>query len=264
MDCINCGGEVKSAFCPSCGQRANVHRITVRDSFSDLWHQIAGLDGLFFRTIRDLTVRPGTVAREHIRGIRVKYFGPIGYFFFMITLLLLWVSSLGMDYADLITAKQSEWVPPQSNQQAMTAITAWVADNIKWVLFLAIPFQAFAARYIFFRKSGLNIAEHAVPVFYTTGHLFWLSMLLVLYRKFTGDLPTMFSAILSIAYFGYTYATMIQYQSKVKSFFKGTGVYLIGQLLFLVTIMVLTVVIILILAKVNPDVLEFFKPSKQS
>lgn len=262
MTCIHCGAEVTSRFCPECGQRVDVHRITLRDSLRDFWLQVSGLDGMFFRTLRDLTLRPGFVAREYIRGVRVRYFGPISYFFFMITLLLLWLSLLQLDFAELIQSKQAEMNLAERNNQGVERITQWVADNIRWVFFLAVPFQAFAARFILFRRSGLNFAEHTVPLFYTTGHLFWLTMATFVFRKITGHLPSNWMSMFSIAYFGYTYTTFMDHQSRVKTFLKGVGVYVGGQFLFALTMVVVVVITVVALAFLNPDALEGFRPSR--
>lgn len=262
ISCVNCGAPVTAAFCSSCGQRAGVKRITLRDSLRDWWAQVYGLDGIFLRTLRDLTIRPGQVARDHINGIRVKYFGPIGYFFFMITLLLLWLSILNLDFAELIQSKQRSMQIAKGSERAIAVMTGWIASNIKWVLFLAVPFQAFAARFLFFRKSGLNLVEHTVPLFYVTGHLFWLSMLTFGYRSITGDLPSTFVSVLSILYFGFMYASLCTYQSRVKAFIKGMGVYIGGQFLFALVMVVIVVIAVLLLGYFYPQALESLRPLK--
>lgn len=263
MQCVNCSSEVTSAFCPHCGQRSGVARITLKDSLRDFWAQVAGFDGLFFRTLRDLTLRPGVVARSHINGVRVKYFGPIGYFFFMITLLLLWLSLLQLDFIELIESRQDAMQVGDPNSVVMTRVTRWVSDNIKWVLFLAVPFQALVARFVFFRRSGMNFAEHTVPLFYTAGHLFWLTMATFAYHKVMNDLPAIAVSILSILYFGYVYSTLITHQSRWKAFSKGIGVYVGGQLLFALALVIVGVVFVVGLAMISPETFEGIRPSNQ-
>jgi Protein of unknown function (DUF3667) len=94
--CINCHAETTGKFCSNCGQRMTVKRITFREGWNDFWARIYGFDGMFPNTLRDLTVRPGKASQLVIDGNRVKYYGPVGYFFLMITLLCL-VGSL-LDY----------------------------------------------------------------------------------------------------------------------------------------------------------------------
>lgn len=263
MSCINCGAEVHTAFCPACGQRSGVKRLTFRDTLVDIWQNLAGFDGVLLRTLADLTRRPGKVARSYIAGVRIKYFGPVAYFFFMITLLLVWVSVLGMDFADLIRDRQEAMALARPDQKGVAMMTQWIGDNIKWFLFLAVPFQAVAARIFFFRHSGFNSVEHTVPLFYASGHLFWLTMISVLLRDIAGNLYAAPLTVLTMVYFGYLYADLMHHQSRVKAFLKGVGVYLVGQLLFVLTLTVLVILVILALAVVSPDSLELFRPSRR-
>ncbi len=266
MHCVNCNQPVSTAFCPSCGQRSGVKRITFRDTIRDFSIQVAGFDGILLRTLRDLTLRPGLVALRYIAGVRVGYLGPISYFFFMITLLLLWISVLGLEFSELIRDKQESLFSERASQPATQWMTQWISDHIKWVLFLAVPFQALAARYVFFRKSGYNLVEHTVPLFYAGGHLFWLTMLLFTFRGFTDEMmiaASSVSSLLSLTYFGYVYSDLMRYQSKVKAFVKGIGVYFGGQVFFVTTLTIIVIIIVVIIGLIDPKLLDDFRPSKQ-
>src|SRR5258705_13671611 len=102
MTGLNCGGEVTSNYCPNCGQRSGVKRITLREGWHDFLARVYGFDGMFPRTLRDLTLRPGFAAKEFIRGNRMKYYGPVGYFFLMITLFLLVIGFTGTELKDFM------------------------------------------------------------------------------------------------------------------------------------------------------------------
>jgi hypothetical protein len=193
--------------------------------------------------------------------VRVLYIGPIAYFFFMITLVLLWISMLGLDFAELVSEKQ-KILNSETSQKMSRWIAQWVSDHIKWVLFLAVPFQALAARYLFFRKSGYNLLEHTVPLFYTAGHLFWLTMLVFTFKSYTGQVIIVATSLLSMAYFGYVYSDLMRYQSKVKAFLKGIGVYMGGQALFALALTILIVVFVVIVALIDPRLLDDFRPSR--
>lgn len=258
MECVKCGQDFSTPFCPHCGQRSDVKRLTVRDVLYDFWNTLVGLDGIFLRTLKDLSYRPGHVAKCYVKGIRLHYFGPMGYFFFMVTLLLLWISVLGLDFAEVMQARQAT-ISSSSQTAGLAGTTRWLSDNIKWVLFLAVPFQAVAARYFFFRKSGYNMIEHMVPLFYTSGHLFWLSMLTFLLRKLTGEMYTIPVAVLSLLYFGFVYSDLMRYQARVKSFIKGMGIYVAGQLLFILMLTAGIVLFVAFLAVADPEAFKAFK-----
>lgn len=262
MNCVNCGAEVHTPYCPSCGQRTGVKRLTLHDTANDVWNNLAGFDGVFLRTLKDLTRKPGRVANAYLSGVRIRYIGPIGYFFFMITLLLLWVGLLGMDFADVIREQQEGMSMEHGDRKGIAIMTQMISDNIKWFLFLAVPFQAVAAKVFFFRRSGHNLVEHSIPLFYASGHMFWLTMVSVLLKKTTGDLHTVWITVLEVGYFGYLYADLMSYQSRVKAFIKGIGVYFTGQLIFILAFTLVTMAFVVVLALVNPEALDMFRSSK--
>ena len=262
--CINCDQDATDQFCSHCGQRVGVKRITFREGWYDFWARIYGFDGMFPRTLRDLTIRPGVAARTFIAGNRAKYYGPVGYFFLMITLLYLVSSILDVPLIELMKSanKATNFVgtPKAGSGQEKfgEVIMQYISDNLKLVSFLFIPLQAFCSRFIFFRKSGENYFEHTVLPFYIQGNIYWLSILsVILYSIFGFFLPGKISVVVSICYFGYAYADFFGYQSKVKAFLKGIGVYFFSQLLLLT----LFSIILLILLKTNPAIYEMLKPS---
>jgi hypothetical protein len=261
MTCINCNQEVTGSFCAACGQRAIVKRITFKEGWYDFWARIYGFDGMFPRTLRDLTIRPGVAARRFIDGNRVMYYGPVGYFFLMITVFLLLLSMMSMDFVEFMKGMQKMMpVKPQGTEMERL-IQRFVADNLKLFAFIAIPLQAIASRYIFFRKSEFNFTEHLILPLFTMGHLYWLSMISAVYYKISGQLFNGWIQIaISVAYLAFAYTSFITYQPKWKSFLKGIGVYVVGQFFFFVLMTIVVVGIILFMAVVDPDSLQMFRP----
>lgn len=261
--CINCGNPVTEKFCGNCGQRSGVKRITFREGWNDFWARIYGFDGMFPNTLRDLTIRPGKATQLFIDGNRVKYYGPVGYFFLMITLLYLVGSLLDVSMLDFMksASKSANLAPPKpgsGQEKVMEMVVQFISDNLKLVTFLYIPLQAFCSRYLFFRKSNLNYVEHTILPFYVQGHIYWMSIFsLILYSLFGTPFNTALSLFVSLFYFGYAYADLFNYQSKVKAFFKGIGVYIIAYLLLLLIMMV----IMFALIATNPELFEMLKPS---
>ncbi|MCA6378609.1 MAG: DUF3667 domain-containing protein [Cytophagales bacterium] len=261
--CINCQAETAGKFCANCGQRTSVKRITFREGWNDFWARIYGFDGMFPNTLRDLTIRPGKASRLFIDGNRVKYYGPVGYFFLMITLLYLVASLLDVSITEFMrsSSKAANFTPPKAGsgqEKVGEAILQFMSDNLKLVTFLFIPAQAFTSRYIFFRKSKLNYIEHTILPFYIQGHVYWLSVFSLILHKLTGTfLSVSISTVLSLVYFGYAYSDLFDYQSKIKSFFKGIGVYIVGYLL----LMIIFSIGLIILLIVDPTVFETLRPS---
>lgn len=263
MTCINCEAEGEGKYCSSCGQRLLVKRITFKEGWHDFWARIYGFDGMFPRTLRDLTLRPGFAAREFIRGNRVRYYGPVGYYFFIITLFLLLLSLIGMNYVDYLKAMQESIPVDQQNSEFSDDTRSWVADNMKIVAFLIVPFIALSSRYIFFRKQGLNFLEHSVPVFYMLGHWYWVSMIEAMIFYYTGlTMGTTIQFILIALYVGFGYTSFVPDQPKWKAFLKGIGTYFIGFIIMMTTAIIIGIIIAIIISIFDPSALDSIRPSK--
>ena len=235
MNCINCGVGVTSKICPNCGQTNPAKKINFKNMWFDFQSRIYGFDGMFPRTIRDLTIRPGIAAHEYIEGNRIKYYGPVGYFFLMITLVLLLLSLVEVSFYDLMikSSTLTEIKENSGQEKFLKLFSEWIVNNMRIFSFLIIPFSAIGSR-IIFRKSGLNLLEHSVLVFYTHGHIYWLTILSMFIFKFTGYNPfRSIQPLISILLFGIGCSQLFNYQSKVKAFFKGLAVAVIGMLFFI-------------------------------
>ncbi len=263
MACVNCGAEVTSRFCSNCGQRATVKRLTFKEGLNDFVARIYGFDGMFPRTLRDLTIKPGKASLSFIDRNRVLYYGPVGYFFLTITLMYLVASLLGINMVDFMknSAEVSMNAPPKAGsgqEKIMEELMKLVSENMKLLSFIIVPIQAFYSRYLFFRNSNLNFIEHTVLPFYTLGHIYWLSILSLLSYSIFGEfIPAWMQLIVSFAYFGFAYSDMFTYQNKFKAFLKGLGIYIVAQITF--TFIGIIVGIILVL--LNPELFEMIRPS---
>ncbi len=261
MTCINCQTDSTGKFCPNCGQKVDVKRITFKEGWHDFWARIYGFDGMFPRTLKDLTLRPGFAAREYIKGNRMKYYGPVGYFFLMITLWLLTMSLLNVDVNQYFEANRktmSDADVGEGQQKFFLIMATFFNDNVKWIALFSLLIDSLAARFLFYRKSGLNFLEHAVLIFFMRGHIYWVSIASVLLFKLTGSVM-LNSAIVfgSVFFFGFGYTSFMDDQPKGKSFLKGMGVYVVGQM---IVFLVFGIALITLLW-LSPEFYEMIKPS---
>lgn len=81
--CLNCNAAIYGRFCHVCGQE----NLNPKESFGHLtYHFVADIfhyDGKFFRTIKYLLLKPGYLAKEHLRGKRADYLHPIRLYVFI-------------------------------------------------------------------------------------------------------------------------------------------------------------------------------------
>jgi hypothetical protein len=263
INCKHCGKAVHEKFCSHCGQRANVKRLTLREGWIDFWARVYGFDGMFPRTLRDLTLRPGQASRIYINGDRVSYYGPVGYFFLMVTLMYLIASMLSVNIVDLLAANADTGLQPAPKpgsgmDKVMQSMFQKISDNMKALSFIVIAIQAYCSRYLFFRKQKLNYIEHLVLPLYVQGHIYWLSMLSIVVFKVSGVfIPNSISLILTILYISYAYANFFKEQGVWKAFFKGLGLFITTQLIFTVVVAIVMVVVMF----TDPEVFEMMRPS---
>ncbi len=74
--CLNCGTLLTGQYCASCGQRARTRLISiwelVRDAIGDLFE----LDSRLWQTLIPLSLRPGQLTHEYLRGRRARFMPP--------------------------------------------------------------------------------------------------------------------------------------------------------------------------------------------
>lgn len=259
MICINCGSEQHGTFCSNCSQRLVVKRITFKEGWFDFWARIYGFDGQFPRTFRDLSLRAGFAAREFIRGNRARYYGPVGYFFLMITIYLLWLSIIDLQLVDFVKKVNQEMGTNSGNVKTefMDSIQQFSAENIKLLAFLYVPLMAFVSQRIMFRKQGLNFMEHSILPMFVLGHWYWPMIAVATVFKYTGYLvPVPIEWLANAAYVGWSYTSFAPDQAKVKTFFKGIGIYAIALALFALSTALIMIVWIIVLALTDPEALK--------
>ena len=85
--CLNCGTEVRFAFCPKCGQRRGDYRRSLFGFVRELVGEALEIDGRVARTLRLLLFRPGALTREFNAGRRQRYVSPLRLYLFASLLL---------------------------------------------------------------------------------------------------------------------------------------------------------------------------------
>jgi hypothetical protein len=257
--CINCSAEGEGRYCAHCGQRLEVKRLTWKEAWHDFWARVYGFDGMFPRTLKDLTIRPGQASLEFIKGNRARYYGPVGYFFLMITCFLLLLSILGLNVVDYMTEMQRTVSDTETEAPLNKDIRVIVSDNLKLIAFIYIPLQAFTARFLFFRRQGLNFLEHSVLPLYVMGHWYWINMVEALFLKFGGfTFGVTVHWIAMMLYMGFAYTSLIAGQPKWKSFLKGLGVFVSSYMILFVVALIVLVIAVLI----DPSIREAIRPPK--
>lgn len=230
--CANCGKDVTTPFCDQCGQQNPPPRLELKQLMSDFVSRIYGFDGMFLRTIKDLTIFPGHVSRAFIEGNRVKYVGPVGYFFLLTAMTILIMDSLSISFFDFQSssnpfASKTGEAPSEMYKRLMQ----FIGDSLKLFRFVHIPLLALWT-WMWFRHR-ITLLKAFVPGFYFMGQLELLNILNVLmfyflrWNFYGGYVYSFVSVIL--------YATLCYqlFDRKVGTFIKGMAVWFLAYISYM-------------------------------
>lgn len=89
MACINCDNEHSEKFCPNCGEKAGVPKITFSSLFTNFFSTLTNMDKGFLFNLKNLFLNPHQIINDYIGGKRKNIFNPISYLFIAVTIYLL-------------------------------------------------------------------------------------------------------------------------------------------------------------------------------
>jgi len=147
--CLNCGTELIGKFCHNCSQKSTTQRLNIKHFIQhDIIHGVFHFDkGLPF-TLKEIILRPATVAKNYIHGKRVQYYN-----FFYLTLVIIGFTLVLQTFMDKPSLK--------NNNPFYVKSLNFARENVKYILLSFIPFFAISSR-IVYRKVKYNIAEHSI------------------------------------------------------------------------------------------------------
>lgn len=153
--CKNCSASLRpeDQFCPACGQTAHTHRLDLRHILHEFVHAVIHADkGILYLT-KEMTRRPGFVAKDYVEGRRKRYFNPFSYLVITVA-----VAAFLSNYFHLM----------ESNTLHPNPVSASVSKNINLVFLVSVPICSFF-NWRLFRRSGYNYAENLTLMAFLEG-----------------------------------------------------------------------------------------------
>ena len=89
LTCLNCGTEISDQFCPHCGQKKEVKRLTWHSLVHEVAHFLSHIEEGFIKTSVQLVYRPGRTIREYLEGKRKTYYKPVALYLVWATIFLI-------------------------------------------------------------------------------------------------------------------------------------------------------------------------------
>lgn len=157
--CRNCGDEFSGRYCPRCGQRNDIGRLSWKALFEGFMSIIFGKDysgekgdipryGLF-GTFWRVLFHPATTVSEYIAGKRVRYFSPIGLLFLLSALCVLISYWTGVKILD--GQPETPGFEPFMEYGNTHPVVFWL---------LTAPVTALVFKWIFAKISPLKYVEY--------------------------------------------------------------------------------------------------------
>lgn len=183
--CQNCFQSFSDdyGYCPNCGQKAHLHRISFHDIAHDAVHYFTHADKGIFFLLKKLITETGAVARKYIEGQRKQYFTPLNFFLICVAIFVI-VNNVVKPLPSLPQEETTQTVSVEEMRAAQ--VQDFFKQHGKMVSIFALPFIAFLY-YLFYIKGRYNFAEHVVANMYMTG--FTLLVYAIAWLIFAGLFP---------------------------------------------------------------------------
>jgi hypothetical protein len=81
--CLNCRHVVEHRYCPNCGQENTNTRKTFHHLFIHFFEDLTHYENAFWKTIRNLLLKPATLTKEYLSGKRLSYLAPVRLYIFI-------------------------------------------------------------------------------------------------------------------------------------------------------------------------------------
>lgn len=81
--CLNCNYVVENRFCPNCGQENTDTRKTFYHLFVHFFEDLTHYENAFWKTIRNLILKPAALTKEYLSGKRLSYLAPVRLYIFI-------------------------------------------------------------------------------------------------------------------------------------------------------------------------------------
>ena len=168
MNCKNCNTHLRLEyrFCPGCGAKTEVRRITFKALSKDFVDRVFDLDNSAVRTFTGLFTRPEAVIDGYLSGLRKRYLNPVSYLGIALTLsgvILFLIQRFFKENIDFTGGVES------ANPE-FSAKWADLVFDFNALFFLAfLPMLALPA-YLIMNKVRYNLAEYTVVFIYVLAH----------------------------------------------------------------------------------------------
>ncbi len=173
MICIACENEHQENFCPNCGERAGVPKITFQSMFAEALSTITNMDKGFLLNMKYLTLNPKQLVTNYLQGKRKGIFNPISFLILAVTIYLIVDSFIDIPTGNSNKHAESSDKPSALKEASMEA-GRFVHAYLKYFWILTILWLGMATKLIF---GKYNFAEHLTISSFIIGYATLLGLI---------------------------------------------------------------------------------------
>ena len=106
--CLNCNYVVENRFCPNCGQENSDTRKTFHHLFIHFFEDLTHYENAFWKTIKNLLLKPSSLTKEYLSGKRLSYLAPVRLYIFISFVTFFLIAVLPDKDDDLLNVNQTQ------------------------------------------------------------------------------------------------------------------------------------------------------------
>jgi len=246
--CKNCGSDNVAEYCSHCGQRTLTKRFSLKSFFIFVLSAF-NLERGFFYTLKMLFVNPGKVANEYIGGRTKIYYNPLSYLLLITGISAILIVWLGVFDANIANTNNLMGIEQtQESLQFQHKVNEFIKQYMNFVSLLTLPFISLLSKWVY-SKRKLFYGEHLIFNSFMQAQVSVISILLLpVYKIF----PVLYNYVLPVGYIVlviyYSYALRKTFKSSIfKSILNAIVINLAGMMLFMLSIVIMTIVAVIIL-----------------
>ncbi|MBW1293961.1 DUF3667 domain-containing protein [Aquimarina litoralis] len=159
--CLNCGTEYKGNFCPECGQKGTVDKITLSFLVNDFLSRFMDIDKGILFNIKHLTLYPQKTIFNYLLGKRKNVLNPVSYALIATSLYLLISSQFELNWINTTNLEKYKGEIYDNSYEAGKIIGTYT--KFFWllnILFLSVFSRLFFKKFSFLEHLAMNCFIH--------------------------------------------------------------------------------------------------------
>ena len=150
--CLSCGHEYEGNFCPNCGQKGNIGRLSWHSVFAKVFDVWDMEKNTLPTTLLHLLLRPGYMICDYLDGRRRPYYSPV---------MLIFILAIADAIVESIFKVPKIHTPSDSFSTSITTFQDWCDQNEGWS-YVIRNFALLLPTWLLFRYSPRH-PRHTLP-----------------------------------------------------------------------------------------------------